>query len=506
MAIKSQIKLGAILSYLSIIVNILAGLVYTPWMIEQIGKSQYGLFTLANSLITLFLVDFGLSAATARFVSKYNSEGNQKKVNDFLGAVYKLYLFISAIIFIVFITVYLFLDKIYVKLTPEELSQFKVVYVIAGLYAIVSFPFITLNGIMTAYEKFIQLKAADLIYRFLNIGLMIFALWRGYGLYALVTVNAVSGIIIIIYKYIVIKSTTPVKVCFKRNSKDVYKSIFSFSLWTTVNSLAQRLIFNITPSILGIVSGSADIAVFGIVTTIEGYTFTFTTAINGMFMPEISRIYTKNGDDADIMPLMLKVGKFQFALNCLIVGGFSVLGKSFIDLWMGRDYMSAYIGILMVIIPGMFFNSLQIANTAMIVRNKVKLQAYIAVATGIMNVICSFILSSLFNVIGACISIFIAYSFRAILYHVICKKVMRINIKLFIKECYLKMIIPFIIMIFSGIILNILISSGGWIVLGIKGVCISIMYFLCLWLLSFSKEERKNILSRIKCKLHIVSE
>ena len=96
-------------------------------MVTQIGKSEYGLYTLANSLITLFLIDFGLSAATARFVSKYNSEGNQKKVNEFLGAVYKLYLLISAIIFIVFITVYFFLDRIYIKLTAEELHRFKVV-------------------------------------------------------------------------------------------------------------------------------------------------------------------------------------------------------------------------------------------------------------------------------------------------------------------------------------------------------------------------------------------
>ena len=469
-------------------------------MVTQIGKSEYGLYTLANSLITLFLIDFGLSAATARFVSKYNSEGNQKKVNEFLGAVYKLYLLISAIIFIVFITVYFFLDRIYIKLTAEELHRFKVVYTIAGLYSIASFPFITLNGIMTAYEKFIQLKAADLIYRFLNIGLMIFALWRGYGLYALVTVNAVSGIVIILYKYIVIRTATPVKACFKMDTKDVYKSIFSFSLWTTVNSLAQRLIFNITPSILGIVSGSADIAVFGIVTTIEGYTYTFTTAINGMFMPEISRIYTKNGDDADIMPLMLKVGKFQFSLNCLIVGGFAVLGKSFVGLWMGRDYISAYIGILMVIIPGMFFNSLQIANTAMIVKNKVKLQAYVAILTGIINVICSFVLSSIFGAVGACISIFFAYALRAVLYHIICVKVMKINIALFIRKCYLKMALPFIIMILCGVILNLLAPDSGWMLLCIKGICLSMIYVLCLWTLSFTKNEREAIKNRVKCK------
>ena len=63
-----QVKIGAILSYLSIALNIITGLIYTPWMISQIGKSQYGLYTLANSLITLFLIDFGLSSATSRYI------------------------------------------------------------------------------------------------------------------------------------------------------------------------------------------------------------------------------------------------------------------------------------------------------------------------------------------------------------------------------------------------------------------------------------------------------
>ena len=57
---KSQIKFGAILSYVSIAVNIIAGLLYTPWMVNQIGGDDYGLFTIVNSLITLFMVDFGL--------------------------------------------------------------------------------------------------------------------------------------------------------------------------------------------------------------------------------------------------------------------------------------------------------------------------------------------------------------------------------------------------------------------------------------------------------------
>ena len=104
-----QIKIGAILSYLSIALNIVTGLIYTPWMISQIGKPQYGLYTLANSLITLFLIDFGLSSATSRYISKYRADGEEEKIGGFLGAIYKLYLLIDAVIFTVLLILFFFL-------------------------------------------------------------------------------------------------------------------------------------------------------------------------------------------------------------------------------------------------------------------------------------------------------------------------------------------------------------------------------------------------------------
>lgn len=493
----NQIKLGALFSYISIGINILAGMLYTPWMIQQIGKSDYGLYTLANSLISLFLIDFGLSAATARYVSKYVAEKKQDKANSFIGTVYKLYLFVDAIIFIALIAVYFCIDIIYVKLTPTELEKFKVVYSIAALYSVVNFPFVTLNGILTAYEKFVQLKIAEIIYRILIVGLTVWALLSGMGLYALVTVNAVSGLVIIAYKFFVIKKTIPMKPAFKKSDKGVYKTIFTFSLWTTISSLAQRLILNITPTILGIVSSTTAIAIFGVIHSIDQYVYTFANAINGMFMPKISRIYANNNDN-DILPLMIKVGRFQFALNGLIIAGFLVLGQSFIYLWMGNDYADAYIGILCIAVPGLFYNPLQIANTAMIVKNKIKEQAYIAILMGVFNVVCSFILSSYFGVLGACVSIFLACILRDVLYHIVLKKIMKIDIIYFMKKCYLKMLPPVVFAVIAGIFLNFLIITQTWAIFAIKVMIFCAVYIISILLVGLTKEERESLISHIK--------
>ena len=212
---SKQIKFGALLSYLSIAFNIISGLLYTPWMVETIGKSQYGLYTLANSVITLFLVDFGLSSATGRYLSKYNAAGDKEGAERFLGAIYKLYLLIDAVILCALTVVFFLIDEIYVNLTPAELEQFKVVYVISALFSVINFPFVTFNGILTAYEQFVPLKLADLFYRAFNIGFTVIALLMGYGLYALVTVHAAVGLLTLVCKYLVIRKAVPVKASFQ---------------------------------------------------------------------------------------------------------------------------------------------------------------------------------------------------------------------------------------------------------------------------------------------------
>ena len=444
---SKQLKFGALMSYFTIAFNMIAGLIYTPWMIEQIGQSNYGLYTLATSLITLFVMDFGMSAAVTRFLSKYRAEGNQQAINNFLGIVYKLYLLIDMLILTALIVVSFFISSIYENLTASELETFKVLYVIVGLFSLISFPFTNLNGILTSHEKFVGLKLSELFHKAFIIVAMVIALLMGYGVYALVTVNALSGILTILIKLIIIRRKTSVRVNFKYKHKSLFKEIFGFSAWTTISSIAQRLIFNITPSIITAVSvtGTAGVALFGLAQTIEGYVYTFATAINGMFMPRISKLVHENKKDTDLMNLMIRVGRLQCIIIGTLVVGFISFGKSFIvDIWNKPNFTDSYLCAVLLIIPSFFFLPFQIANTTLVVENKVKLNAYVSIVVGVLNVILSTFLSRIWGAFGASLSIFIAYMVRNVLYVIIFKKVLKLDMLKFIKATYVK-ITPFLL-------------------------------------------------------------
>lgn len=495
---SKQIKWGAILSYVAIAVNIISGLIYTPWMVSTIGKSQYGLYTLANTVISMFMVDFGLSHATSRYLSKYNAESDKENAERILGAIYKLYLMIDAALLVVLSVVFIFIEQIYVNLTPAEIQQFKVVFALCAIYSLIHFPFVTFNGILSAYEKFVPLKMADLLHRIFLVGFTVVALLMGYGLYALVIVHVAVGLLTLLFKYIMIRKTVPLKVKFQKTPRDVYKEIFGFSLWVTVSSLALRLIFNITPSILGIVASSAAIAVFGVVTTVEGYAFTITNAINGMFMPRISQIMVGENSHQRLNDLFLSVGKLQFMLNGLIVVGFTVVGQNFVELWMGKDFAQVYWGALLVIAPGMFYNSLQIGTTTIVVLKKVKINAFVNIGLGILNVALSFPLSAKFGALGACLAIGITYTVRAVVYHIAYNKVLPLNVPKFMKKCYLPMAIPVLGTIALGLLINHLVGDGGWGRFLLKAVAVVVVYIVLVYLIGLSKTERKQMFKKLK--------
>ena len=502
-----QIKIGAIISYVSIAINIVVGLLYTPWMISQIGEADYGLYTLANSLITLFLIDFGLSAAVSRYLSTYKAEGKIEEANRFLGAVYKLYLIIDAIIFVILFILFFLLDSLYNNLGTAGLERFKVVYVIAGLFSVINFPCITFNGILTAHEKFIPLKLSDLIYRLGVVIATIIVLLCGQGLYGLVAVQSGVGLLVVAFKWIIIKKSTPTKVDFKGHNKGIFKEIFSFSLWVTISSLAQRLVFNIMPSLLVMLKRPETVPLFGIITTIEGYAYTITTAINGMFMPSVARYYTEEESQNKIMTLMNKVGRFQFGLNSLIFVGFIFAGWEFLSLWLTEGLLlqikDAYLGILLVLLPGVFYNSMQIAHTALIVKKEVKYSAFINVGMGVINVILSIPLILLWGVCGACVSIFISYSFRICALSIVYNKKLAINIKQFLVECCFRQGVPTILTIILMCFFRLIMITVDTIILFATSVVVCIILYVALtYLLGLSKDEKikinKKIFGRLK--------
>mgnify|MGYP000152624803 FL=1 len=89
-----QIKMGSLLSYLSLILGTVVSLVYTPIMIERLGQSEYGVYSIVLPMVSyLNLFSFCLGSAYTRFYTRYkeaNDKYNMAKLNGMFLVIYSL--------------------------------------------------------------------------------------------------------------------------------------------------------------------------------------------------------------------------------------------------------------------------------------------------------------------------------------------------------------------------------------------------------------------------------
>lgn len=478
---NSQIKSGAIISYAGIIISTIASLFYTPWMKDQIGDAHYGLFTLMGSLVSILLMDFGLGASVTRFISKYRAENNNAQINDVMGYVFKLYLYIDVLISIVLFIVYLLIDQIYVGLNFQERETLKKIFLIFATYSVLAFPFTPLAGVLNAYEKFVWLKICELFQKIFAIFLTVLALVTDHGVVTLVLMNAVSGITTILIRLWVIGRGKMIRPNFRVHNKLLLKELFAFSIWVTVLAMSQRLIYNIAPSILGITSSSLEIARFAPASQLEGYFFTFAYAINGLFMPMVARL-DYNMDNRKIEGIMIKVGKYQICFLGLLFVGICSVGTEFVELWMGKEYRISGLCTVLLVVPCLFSYPQQIANTLLSVRNKIKYQAISALVIGVINVALSFVLTPSLGALGSSISICIAFFINLFILNFVYIKVLHLNLKSFYTSVYAQYVPPILLTIVIMQYILPYMTYGSWLWLFLKIVLCTLLFIPTIYI------------------------
>lgn len=491
---SSQIKKGATISYASIFINFALGLIYTPWMVRMIGVSDYGIYALVGAFISYFVMDFGLGQTVARFVSVAVANGDKEKEHNILSTTLRIYLFLDIIIFLCLVISYMFLNDIFGKLTPEEISRFKVVFCISGFCSIISFPMMPLSGIMIAHERFVPLKMCDLLHKILIAIITISLLFAGFGLYALVIGNAAVGIGIAYYKLYYVRFNLGIKYTIKQFDYGLAKSLFNFSLWVMVVLICQRLLVNICPTILGIKASTTQISIFAIGSTLEAYVWIFSQALNGLFMPRVASLSLKGSGKKEISELMIRIGRLQLFITGLIITGFFVLGRQFIVLWMGPEFYNSYWVAIMMFGLGIITLTESIAETLLYIENEVKYRAVIFSFTTIISFSISWFMSEKWGAIGCGIGIL----FSNLFCHVICmnfvyKYKLKLEIGRFFKECHLNMAFPLLFTMGLGFLATHFINVDNWGIFAVTAATYGIVYFIFFWLISLNVSEKNLI-------------
>ena len=492
---SKKIRNGAIFSYLTIVFEIVINFFVIKTLTKQLGD-DYGIYTLALNVISIFLVDFGLSQAVTKFVSRFRVENDKQKESAFIGIIVKAYLFIDVFIAIACITLFFLLGNIYGGLTPEQLGKFKIVYLIVAVYSCISFPMLPLNGLLSAYEEFSAIKIMAAIQKAASALLMLVVILTGCNLYFAVLANVSSALIISIIKLVYVFKKCHIKPIFRNKYPGMLKSIIAFTIWIAVSSLAARLSISLMSTVLASVRDAVSVAIFGIAVTIETYAYTFSNVFSGLFLPKITKMDAEN-DYNVIEANSFKVGKIQACISGLILSGFIVFGKQFLALYLEPIYSQSYWPTILLILTIFIQSPLVIQETVCIANGSLKQSAILELVMSAIRLGFCFLFAKLYGVIG----LSLCYSILGILMYVlkmffVYKKFNRLNIKNFLLGVYLKSLLPISASLLIGLLITKIINPNSWLKLVLLILVYALFYIILCFILFFNKNEKETIINK----------
>lgn len=496
----NQLKAGAALNYVVIILNIAVGLLYTPYMLRMMGQSEYGLYSLIASIIAyLTVLDLGLGNALIRYTAKFRAEGKTKEQYETFGMFFVLYTIISGVALIGGMILYLNVGAMFGStMTEMELSRARIMMIILVFNLVFTFPMSIFGGIMSAYERFVFPKAINIVRIILNTAVMIALLEMGYKAVAMVVLQTVFNLATLIINFVYCKYKLRIKIKMAKFQWGFLREVAIYSFWIFLNVIMDRVYWSTGQFILGMVAGTTAIAVFAVAIQLQTMYMHFSTAISSIFLPKITGMVALRNNSSEISDLFIKTGRIQNIIMAMILFGFFTFGRSFIRLWASPEYSDAYI------ITCLFFVSLyipliqNIGVTILQARNQMKFRSLLYIAIAAVALILQYYLAKLWGGIGCAIAISGAlFVGQGIIMNVYYKVKQGLNIKRFWKEIAKMNFAPFVLSLcFVYAMHDIIIDSWPKLVLWI---CIySSAYMVLLYKMGMNQYERTLFTEPIK--------
>lgn len=504
----NQLKTGAVISYLNLLIGNIIPFIYTPIMLRLLGQAEYGLYGIAQSIMGYIgLLNFGIGGAIVRYLAKYRAEGNKKQEERVAGLFIKIY---SVICCLILVAGFLFAANIQIysrSLTNSELETLRKLVTLMTLNTAVFLPFSVFSSIVLAHERYIFNKLVGLLSGIVAPLLNLALLYCGFGSVGLVVSSTVLNFATYsIYTVYAVKKLQ-IRPRFGKTEPGILWEILGFSSFVFLASIVDVLYWSTDKLIIGWAIGSVATAVYNIGASFNTYVTSLSTAISGLLVPRLTEMAVKDASEEQFTAIFIKVGRLQFIFVSFIVSAFVAFGRQFIALWAGAGYEKSYYVALLTMIP---VTIPLIQNTGLNILyalNKHKFRSIVYACIAVLNVGLTFWWVDDYGIIGAAMATCIAYVLGNILiinwYYY---KYIGLDIPLFWRNI-LKMSPVMLIMGTTWWLILDQIQINSWLVFFALATVYTIMYLPLAYRFMMNQYERDMVMvpvQKILRKLHLM--
>lgn len=434
---KKQLSLGVVFSYITIIAQCLSGVIYTPIILSSLGQSEYGVYSLCISFsgyLTIF--NGGMNAAFVRFYVQSKTK-DEKKIPALNGLFARIFMALSVLSLIVGFFISWKAEWFFgSKISASEYALLKELFVILSFSTCVTVINCIFSSLIIANEQFIFGKLVNLLQIVLAPVITIPLLLNGHGAVAVFTIKLLLTIMATVFNAWYCFTKLKAKFEFTAIDKALLKSILVFAGAIVIQSVMDQLNWQVDKFVLAWTSGTTEISIYSIGSTLNNYYITLAMALADVFIAEINRLVALKEDKA-ISDLFIKTSRIFALLVFLIMSGYCIYGKVFIMRWAGTDYeMSYYVGLLLML-PVTASLTMGLGQDIVRAKNVHKTQIIINAAVAGCNFLVSIPLAMKFGAVGSAFGTFICDVIICIfIQSIYYQKVAKLDMKAYYREMF----------------------------------------------------------------------
>lgn len=497
-------KVGVILSYVLMIVEIASTLLYTPFLIRSLGRSEYGIYQLIISVTAyLALLDLGVGSSVVRYMAKYRADKDIVSQRKFLGVTTIYYLIIGILVIIAGLVLKQHLNLFFkTGLTESEIALARKLFSVTMLTTAVSLVTSGFSNAVIAYERFWVSKGTVIVLTVFKIFASILVLKLGFSSYGVVAVNfCITLVTRLIYVAFVLFKLKIIPM-FKGIELSFVKEIISYSLFillqlvaTNINALSDQVLLAAFAK-----GASVIIAIYGVGAQILQYFKTVGSHFTSVLMPGLVRMVEHGATSKDYEKEMIRISRIIFMVLSFVWTVFAVFGRDFVRLWAGNDYSQAYYVALVLMFPTLFSYSEGVGYQLLQAMKKHKLPAIIQVMSALLNIILTIFLIKWRPLTGAVIGSFIAlFVCELVVMNIMYKKQIGISIVSYFKGMFNGTLICLVISALSGVAVSRLnLIRFGWVGFVVNCASMCVIYALTMLLFGMNDYEKHLLFKPVK--------
>jgi O-antigen/teichoic acid export membrane protein len=434
---KRQIIKNVSSSWFSLGINVVLGLALSPFILHRLGDTAFGIWVLILSITGYYgLFDLGIASSIIRYVSKFTATGEHEELAKLINTSLFTYSCIGVVSLLVTLVIASQIGRMF-HVSPEFLSTARWLLLLVGTAVAIGFPLGIFGGFLEGLQSFYILNWTNIASNLLRAALIVIALHRGKGIITVALITVTMPLLASIARGFFALRLCPVPFGFKYVDRATFRQIANYSGITFMIMIAAQLKFRTDEIVIGTFMSLAAITYFNVGARIVDYAGMVVRTLSQIFVPMSSQSEAR-GDLGRLRKIFLvgnRVCAFTIFPICVTL---LILGKSVIEVWVGKKYVAASYPVLVIMILSCTLWWAQGASGRILLgMSKHGTWAIVTISEGVANLILSIILVRPYGIIGDALGTAIPLTCSMLFFmpHHLCKK-LDVRLRTFLRESY----------------------------------------------------------------------